>query len=53
MRILFYMPVVYGSIEDRIAWVKNKKMRGELIYNIVDTEKLAHPINPVGRTHGC
>ena len=40
MRILFYMPVVYGSIEDRIAWVKNKKMRGELIYNIVDTEKL-------------
>ena len=40
MRILFYMPVVYGSIEDRIAWVKSKKMRGELIYNIVDTEKL-------------
>ena len=34
------MPVVYGSIEDRIAWVKSKKMRGELIYNIVDTEKL-------------
>lgn len=34
------MPVVYGSIEDRILWVKNKKMRGELIYNIVDTESI-------------
>ena len=46
MRVLFYMPVIYGSVADRIKWVKEKKMRGELIYNIVDTEKLGCDVIP-------
>lgn len=46
MRVIFYMPVVYGSVADRIKWVKENKFRGELIYNIIDTEKLGCDVIP-------
>lgn len=36
------MPVAYGTLADRLSWVKQNKFRGELLYSIVQTEK-----------HGC
>ena len=39
IRVLYYMPVAYSTLEDRISWVKELKFRGELMYCVVETEK--------------
>lgn len=39
IRVLYYMPVAYGTLQDRLSWVKEHKFRGELMYCILDTEK--------------
>lgn len=38
------MPVSYGTIADRIRWVKERQMRGELLYCIADIESLGYDI---------
>lgn len=39
LRVLFYMPVSYYNLKDRGEDVRKHKIRGELMYNIIDTEK--------------
>jgi glycosyltransferase involved in cell wall biosynthesis len=39
IRVLYYMPVAYSTLQDRLSWVKEHKFRGELMYCIMDTEK--------------
>lgn len=40
LRVLFYMPVSYYNLKDRGEDVRKHKIRGELMYNIMDTEKM-------------
>ena len=41
LRVLFYMPVSYYNLKDRGEDVRKHKIRGELMYNIIDTEILS------------
>lgn len=45
IRILYYMPVAYSTLADRLSWVKQNKFRGELLYSVVETEKLGCSIS--------
>lgn len=39
------MPVAYGTLADRLSWVKQNKFRGELLYSVVEIEKLGCSIS--------
>lgn len=39
------MPVAYSTLADRLSWVKQNKFRGELLYSVVETEKLGCSIS--------
>lgn len=39
------MPVAYSTLADRLTWVKQNKFRGELLYSVVETEKLGCSIS--------
>ena len=40
IRILYYFPVAYSTVEKRIDDARSKLARGELFYGIVELERL-------------
>lgn len=39
MKVLFYMPISYGTLQERIDAISNHRMRGELLYCVNDLKK--------------